>query len=186
MFRYFLDPKRSAWIFAAMIVIGYCVLPMWYYWTTGINNGFVELAAITAVAAVSIIIGFQGRFADMSSRKIEISVDAFIVAIWGPFLILAALITMTAPAIPLVTALRGGSPDLIAIQREEFLKGREGIEASFVYLNAFFTGALVPYTIALMFLHRHRWRWVLTITFLLYSISFVEKAFFFNDLRLER
>jgi hypothetical protein len=94
--------------------------------------------------------------------------------------LLAALITVTAPAIPLMTALRGGSPDLIAIQREEFLKGREGIEAYFVYLNAFFTGALIPYSISLMFLHRHRWRWILTVTFLLYSISFVEKAFFFK------
>ena len=88
------------------------------------------------------------------------------------------LIVITAPAIPLFTALQGGSADLIALQREEFLKSREGIAGIFVYLNALFTGALVPYSIALMFMNKSKWRWLLTGLFLLYSISFVEKAFF--------
>jgi hypothetical protein len=180
MFPFLLNPQRSGWIFATMIMIGYCVLPLWYYATTGINNGFLELASITAVAALSIIVAFQGRFFNTSGQRLEISVDGFVAAIWIPFLLLAALITLTAPAVPLVTALSGGSPDLIALQREEFLKGREGIEASFVYLNAFFTGALIPYSISLMFVHRHKWRWTLTIIFLVYSICFVEKAFFFK------
>jgi hypothetical protein len=31
-----------------------------------------------------------------------------------------------------------------------------------------------------MFIHRQKWRWILTIVFLIYSICFVEKAFFFK------
>ena len=64
--------------------------------------------------------------------------------------------------------------------REQFLKAREGWQASFVYVNAILSGALIPYSLALMFLHGLRLRWLAAGFFLLFCVSFVEKAFFFK------
>ena len=182
MIRFLLDPARSGIVFAAAIVFGYALIPLWFYLQTGIDNDYTELALIALLAGAAIVFGFAGssKPGAASGGRIEISLNVFIAAIWIPFIITAALIVATAPAIPLVTALTGGSADLIAVQREEFLKSREGIAAVFVYLNAFFTGALVPYSVASMFINKYRWRWLLTGLFLIYSLSFVEKAFFFK------
>lgn len=188
--RYLLDPVRAGPVFAAMIVFGYAVIPLWFYLQTGIDSDYVQLALIAALAGVAIVFAFQGgtnasspssdatRSGAMTTGRLQISLGAFTAIIWLPFLITAVLILVTAPAIPLITALSGGSAELIALQREEFLKSREGIAGIFVYLNAFFTGALVPYSIALMFINKFKWRWLLTSLFLIYSLSFVEKAFF--------
>ena len=69
-------------------------------------------------------------------------------------------------------------PSELAVQRELFLKGRTGWESGLVYVNAFFVGAVVPYTLALMFAHNARFRWLCLAFFLVYSISFLEKALF--------
>ena len=181
MIRYLLDPARAGFLFAAALVLGYAVIPLWFHFQTGTTNDYVELTLIALVAGAAIAFGFQGRNDAGSQRgKLEVSLATFTAVIWIPFLITAVLIVATAPAIPLVTALRGGGADLIAVQREEFLKSREGIAGIFVYLNAFFTGALVPYSVALMFINRFKGRWFLTGLFLVYSLSFVEKAFFFK------
>lgn len=179
MIRFVLDPVRAGYIFAAAILFGYGLVPLWFYAVANIGADYFQLALIAAVAAASIMLGFQGRNTPLDpAGKLPISLEAFTALVWIPFVLVAVLIIITAPAIPLVTALQGGSPDLIALQREEFLKSREGIAAVFVYLNAFFTGALIPYSIALMFIHKLRWRWLLTALALVYTISFVEKAFF--------
>lgn len=179
MIGYLLNPIRSAYVFAAAILIGYAVIPIAFYFETGVNNGYIELASIAATAAGGILIGFIGSNAENTTvGKIEMSMETFTALIWIPFFISAILIIATAPAIPLVTAISGGSADLIALQREEFLKSRQGAAAVFVYVNAFFTGALIPYSVSLMFINNFRWRWILTLLFIIYSISFVEKAFF--------
>jgi hypothetical protein len=179
MIRYILDPARSAFVFAAALFFGYAIAPSIFYFQTKIDDGYLKLSVISVVAVVAILIGFLGRKNSSSdTARITISMEMFTVIVWVPFLITIIMIVATAPAIPLLTAIRGGSPDLIALQREEFLKSREGIEAIFVYLNALFTGALIPYSIALMFINKFKWRWFLTVLFLFYAISFVEKAFF--------
>ena len=179
MIRFLLDPARSGYVFSGAILFGYGIVPLWFYLSLNISGDYLQLALIAMLAAVAIVIGFLGhRNPIEEAGKLPITLEAFTALVWVPFLLIAVLILATAPAIPLVTALQGGSADLIALQREEFLKSREGFAAVFVYLHAFFTGALVPYSIALMFIHKFRWRWILTALALLYTISFVEKAFF--------
>lgn len=179
MIRFVLEPLRSGYVFAGAILFGYGIVPLWFYLSTNIGEDYLQLALIAILASVALTIGFQGHSDAIDEvGMIPISLEAFTMIVWVPFVLIALLILVTAPAIPLVTALQGGSPDLIALQREEFLKSREGIAGVFVYLNAFFTGALIPYSIALMFIHKFRWRWLLTAVALLYTISFVEKAFF--------
>jgi hypothetical protein len=182
MIRYLLDPSRSALVFAGAIIFGYAVIPIWFYFQAPIiDKIYLQLAIIATLAGASILLGFHGSNTPAPrTGRFELSIETFTALVWVPFLVTATLIIATAPAIPLVTALHGGSPDLIAMQREEFLKAREGFAGIFVYLNAFFTGALIPYSIALMFINKFRWRWALTALFLVYSVSFLEKAFFFK------
>lgn len=180
MMRLFLDSRNSIYIFALAIFAGYCLLPLLFI-SFGINSYFAELSEMTALASLMLVIGFQGVFSDRrADRRVELPVETFVAVVWGAFLVIALVIIVTAPAIPLVTALQGGSADLIALQREQFLKSRTGLEAAFPYLNAFFTGALIPYSIGLMFLHQYRARWTLAAIFLAYCLIFTEKAFFFK------
>ena len=179
MLRYFLNTKWAAVLFAVALALGYGVVSFFFYFNTGFNPSYTRLGMISFASAATIVMASIVARTKMSiDRRFVISFEALIFVVWVPFIITMVLILITAPAIPLLTALTGGGADLVALQREEFLKGREGFAASFVYLNAFFTGALLPYSIALMFLHQFKWRWALTAVFLLYSLSFVEKAFF--------
>lgn len=183
MIESLLNVNRSGLYFALAIAVGYGATAFLFYFNTGFDPSYTHLGIIALTSAAIIFVSSRGfRSVRQLDLRFVISFEAFIFIIWVPFLITIALILVTAPAIPIVTALTGGSADLVALQREEFLKGREGVAGLFVYANAFFTGALVPYTIALMFLHRFKWRWALTALFLAYSLSFVEKAFFLKVL----
>lgn len=183
MLESLLNANRSALYFALAIAIGYGATAFLFYFNTGFDPSYTKLGVIALTSAGIIFVSSRGfRSVRQRDFRFVISFEAFVFFIWVPFLITIALILVTAPAIPILTALTGGSADLVALQREEFLKGRQGFAGLFVYVNAFFTGALIPYTIALMFLHRFKWRWALTALFLVYSLSFVEKAFFLKAL----
>jgi hypothetical protein len=179
--RSLFNPLASARVLAGAILLGYCFLPLWFYYSTGIDDAFDQLAAIAGVASVVILVGFHLTLRGGSpGRRISFSLETLVLTVWLPFIASSLVIIATAPAIPLISALKGASPDLLALQREEFLKARGGIASILVYINALFTGALVPYTIALMFVHNMRRRWPAAMFFLLYAISFLEKAFFFK------
>ena len=176
-----LDPRASAKVLVGAILIGYCAIPLWFYYSTGIDDAFDQLAAISALASVCIMLGFKANVGRRrENSRIIVPLETIISIVWLPFIISTLVIISTAAAIPLLSAIKGASPELLAVQREEFLKARHGIASVLIYINALFTGAIVPYTIALMFVHRAKWRWFAAIGFLLYAISFVEKAFFFK------
>lgn len=143
---------------------------------------FKQLAAVAAVAAAAVWLGARIRFADrlIDGRmpRIVVSANGFIAVVWTMFVLFVLVAWVTAEQIPLVAALRGADPDTIAVLREQFLKAREGWQSSFVYINAMLSGALIPYSIAFMFLHRLRVRWLAFAFFIVYCVSFVEKAFF--------
>lgn len=180
MMRLLLNSRNSIYIFALAIAVGYCLMPLAFL-SLGTNGYFAELSQMAAVASLMLVVGFRSVLSEQRrAHRVELPMDMFVAVVWSAFFVIALIITVTAPAIPLVTALQGGSADLIALQREQFLKSRTGLEAAFPYLNAFFTGALIPYSIGLMFLNKYRARWVLTGAFLFYCLIFTEKAFFFK------
>jgi hypothetical protein len=88
----------------------------------------------------------------------------------------------TAESVPLISALRGASASVLSQQRGEFLKARVGAEAILAYLSTIFVSALLPYSLASLFIKRQRLRFLLLFIFLCYSVSFLQKALFFNVL----
>ncbi|WP_176062230.1 hypothetical protein [Anaeromyxobacter diazotrophicus] len=172
----------SGAIFASAIALAYVVVPLAVYLAGLENEYFLQLAKLGAVGAACVLIGTRLPFFDRLNRsedqKRVLGMEPFLAAVWGGFLVFVVLVCVTAERIPFVAALQGADRETISTLREQFLKAREGWQASFVYVNAALAGALVPYSLALLLLHRHRFRWLFFGFFLVYCISFVEKSFF--------
>jgi hypothetical protein len=176
--------RAGALILGAALLVTYGALPLGIAAAFDVNSSFVTLAAVTAVAVAALVLGAAMPLLDpwFDGRVPRLVVDAVTLnsALWIAFVMFVFVAWSTAPQIPLIAALAGADPDTVAVLREQFLKAREGWQASFVYINAMLSGALIPYSIALMFLHGLRWRWLAAGFFLVFCVSFVEKAFFFK------
>lgn len=176
------EAERGAAVFAAMLVVAYVCVPLAAYYVGLDNEYFLQLARLGAVGAACVIIGARLPLLDRLDRgeaaKRVLGLEQFLVLVWGIFIAFVLVAFLTAERIPFLAALEGADRATVATLREQFLKAREGWQGVLVYVNAGLSGALVPYTLALMLLHRHRYRWPLFAVFLLYCISFVEKSFF--------
>lgn len=174
--------ERSGWYFVFALFLTYSVLPLLIAMQSDTPKYFLELSAVSFVAALAVIIGFLFPWYDRlfcgHTVRLTLGLNSFLTTVWAVFFLFACTAWITADKIPLLAALRGADPDTIAVLREQFLKAREGWQSSFVYVNGILTGALVPYSIALMFLLKSRLRWIAFVFFLIYCVSFVEKAYF--------
>lgn len=164
------------------VLLAYSLLPAIVADVFGLGSEFGELAWVSALAAVSIWIGAMipmvGRHSPGAMPRVGVDIKTFNTVVWALFIAFAMVAWTTADEIPLIAALNGADPATIAVLREDFLKARVGWEASFVYINAILCGALIPYSIAQMFLRKLPGRWLAFAFFFAYCISFIEKAFF--------
>jgi hypothetical protein len=172
--------ETSALVFAAAIGLFYGLLPFAVGKLVLENEYFHQLAQVSAVAVVGILLGSCLPVLDGLNAlpKRTVRLKPFLLGIWGAFLLFVVVLCVTADRIPFIAALQGADPETLVVLRERFLKAREGWQSSFAYINAVLAGALVPYSLAVMLLRRYRHRWLFFGFFLLYCISFVEKVFF--------
>jgi hypothetical protein len=172
----------GVWL-AVGLAVAYALVPSLVQMVTGVTV-FDDLVVVALVSSVMLLAGSWLPIFDWIHSpylpRIRIDDERMCLVVWLMFVAFALLAWATAPSIPLIVAITGGDAQTIAIARELFLKARTGWQGSFVYINAFFTSALLPYTLAVLFLKRSRYRWACFIFFFIYSISFVEKAFFFK------
>lgn len=182
--RVLTSARAGAVILVTALLVGYGVLPLGVAATFDVDSSYATLAGITLVAVAALALGAATPVFDpwFNGRVPRLVIDAvtFNVALWFVFVIFIVVAWVTAPQIPLIAALAGADPDTVALLREQFLKAREGWQSSFVYINAMLSGALIPYSLALMFLYGLRWRWLAAGLFLVFCLSFVEKVFFFK------
>lgn len=183
LFRTLTDPRWSAALFAAALMAMYCLLPLAVD-TVMPSPQFVELATLTVVACASLIAGFMLPLFDQRFRpgapRLALDARAFHVVVWGAFIVFLVVTFATAPAIPIISALQGADANELSNQRGDFLKMRSGAEVILLYLSTLFVSALLPYSLVGLFIERSRWRYPLTLLFLAFSISFVQKALFVN------
>ena len=176
----FVTKARSAAILTATVLLcGYGVLPLLLAFSYA-NIDATSLVVFSVLSAASILIGAYLPFGSprWQWKRLVVDWEVLLGSSWVPFVSFVVVAFMTAEKLPILAALQGGSREEIAVLRENFLKAREGWQSIFVYLSAAFTGAIIPYTLALMFLYKTRLRWFLFAFFLLYSISFLEKGYF--------
>ena len=181
------SPRAGAALLGCAIFFTYAVLPLVLgSINSGADSSYFILAALATFAVASLAMGasislfdswFSGR-----QRRVTIGMYGFNTCLWGVFVFFVFFAWWTAPKIPLLAALTGADSATVAVLREQFLKAREGWQASFVYVNAILSGALIPYSLALMFVNQTRRRWFAASLFLLYSLSFMEKAYFLKAL----
>ncbi|VVD85636.1 oligosaccharide repeat unit polymerase [Pandoraea commovens] len=180
------DIRSSGIVFPLMIVIGYCLVPLVVSLLFFDYPYLLELSFLSIISALCITLGSITPIFDplVSShrKRLVLSEKGFVWPVWIAFALFAVLAWATAERIPILAAIAGADPATLAELRERFLKAREGWQQSFVYINALFTGALIPYCLARMFLSRMRGRWLGLFFFFFYSISFLEKAFFLKAL----
>lgn len=180
MFRSLIHAGTARLHMPLLLLCGYAVLPLALNLSGHDHPYFRELSALAGIAAASIWVGAFLPVPLHRLKKVGIRPEILLLAIWCAFLSFIVLACVTAERIPLVASLQGADAETIAVLRERFLKARVGWQASFVYVNAIFAGFLIPYCIALMFLYRFKLRWICFLVFLIYSLSFAEKAFFFK------
>lgn len=180
MLRTLFHARSGRLLFPGLLFLTYAVLPFVLNITSSPHIYFRELVELTLVAVIVIVAAAFFPLPALNFPKLMVRSELFLLSVFVTFSIFILVVSVTAERIPLVASLQGADTATIAVLRERFLKAREGWQSSFVYINALFAGFLMPYCLALMFLHRYKLRWVCFSLFLLYTISFAEKAFFFK------
>lgn len=183
-FRALTSTRLAVWVFVVSLVLVYAVLPVAVDLLILPSPYFVELAQLTVVACAAIVVGYHLPLLDerFSPRAVRIRIgsDGFHTAIWVAFGAFLIVTFATAEAIPIISALQGADTAELSQQRGDFLKARVGIEAALLYMSTIFVGALLPYSLATLYLQKSRYRFALTGLFLAFSISFLAKALFVN------
>lgn len=183
-FSKLLDTRRSVSILIVALLMVYVLLPVSVHLFALPNPYFLQLALLSLLGCAAILAGyhlplFDHRFR-LGAPRITISAGAFHGFVWGTFIVYVLITFTTADSIPFISAIRGASAADLSLQRGDFLKARVGIEAVLIYFNTLFVGALLPYSLALLFIQKARIRYLLVLLFLLYSLSFLQKALFIN------
>lgn len=178
------DTRRAAGLLIAALFTAYAALPALVNAFILPNPYFVQLAELSALACAMIAVGyvlpvFDGRF-KRGAPRIAISAQTFHAVVWGTFAVFLVITFTTAPSVPVLSAIGGADAAELSLQRGDFLKARTGAEAALIYVSTLFVSALLPYSLALMFIRKSRLRFVLLLLFLAYSLSFLQKALFIN------
>ena len=178
------DTRRAATLLIAALFTVYVLLPVSVDTFLLTNPYFVQLAELSLLACMTVFLGYQIPLFDSRFKpnavRVAVSAQAFHLFVWGTFIVYLTVTFATAEAVPVLSAIRGASAADLSLQRGDFLKARVGIEAILIYINTLFVSALLPYSLALLFIQKARGRFLLLLLFLLYSISFLQKALFIN------
>ena len=178
--------KWSAVWLATSLLIGYAAPALVVNWLTTQGEYYLQLALLTTIGSACILLGSRislfGNFSPAGFGCISIRLDSFLIIAWLSFCTFAIVAWTTASKIPIVSSFQCFDAEQISVHRELFLKARMGWESGLVYINGLLMGAIIPYALALMFVHNTRFRWLCLTFFLVYSVSFLEKAFFLKAL----
>jgi hypothetical protein len=164
--------------------IVYGLIPLAAYLFVIPEPSFLRLAWLTSLAVMGLLVGskvslFDGQFGPRALR-IAVPATAFHATTWLVFLVFVAVTFLTAPSIPLISALQGASADSLSQERGDFLKGRAGAGIALLYISTFLTNTIAPYSVVLLYATKSRYRHFLAGIFFLFCISFMQKALFLN------
>jgi hypothetical protein len=155
--------------------------PLILYYAVESDPYMIQLAALSAVALISMALGFFVVPKLLIVKPVElfaIKTNSFIWFIFLLFILFLIVVIATAKSIPLFQAFKSRDPYELAIARANFLKAREGYEKILVYINSILTSSFVPYIILQSFIREYPSRWFLLLVPYLYSFIFIEKIFF--------
>ncbi|MCP9747564.1 hypothetical protein EGI24_12715 [Lacihabitans sp. CS3-21] len=161
-----------------MFIIPYVLIP--YVFVYELFPEFVQmLSKLTIISVLTYLFALNTSFGlDFNLPKIEINFNFSIFFLFSIFLFFILIVFATAPNIPIIESFKGSSSDDLSRNRDEFLKTRVGWEASLGYIIGLINAYFLPYFISLAFQRNHKNKFLFAGLFLLFSISFLEKAYF--------
>jgi len=172
--------KRSFAIgYSAVFLIFYCIIPLFFMGNPANDKIAGTLAGITILSILGFLTSFYINFFPEVKRKyLVINGDIFSRYVFLFYIMVVLLIVVTAGELPILASLRGASQEDLFGLREGFLKDRKGFEIIFSYLITLIDSTFFPFVIIRAFLYKNKNRYIYLIAFILYSISFLEKAYF--------
>lgn len=177
-------PRFGVVLFSFGLLVYYVIIPLIVYFNGGSKEAYLLLAQIGLVSVISIAVGYLTPLADSRFRsgasRLVINGGLFNGALWGGFAFFMVIVLYSAPSIPLLSAFKGASADVLSQERGEFLKAREGFEIAFLYITTILTSSLLPYSIVLLYETKSRYRHLCAVMFFFFCISFLQKALFLN------
>lgn len=170
------NAKFSLFLFAILF---------FYFFIPFLNGGyhFELLGYLTLISVLFMIFGYNIPIADAFMLKgIRLSISKRLISFWIPlgFVVVATYTIISAPSVPLFSAFLGSASELLSEERGAFLKGRSGIESLLIYASTIFVTTLIPYSLVCLFAINSKYKIILLVIFFGYSISFLQKALFFN------
>lgn len=183
-FEYILNPVNGLVVFMTVIGAVYGVIPLLFGLILSENLVFLQLSGITALSVIAIWIGslvrvFDFRF-EKDAPRFQWSPRGFIAFTWILFFVFLLITFLSAPSIPIISALMGADGSELSLQRGAFLKGREGVGIILLYMNTFLVSTIVPYSIVLLYERDSNKKHIAAALFLLFCVSFMQKALFLN------
>jgi hypothetical protein len=171
-------------MFSLALMVAYSLVPALVYLIVLPEMVFLQLALITAVGVLAMLVGGQLPLADArlvsDAHWLNIDWKAFVGLSWVLFTAFVVITFATAPTIPIISALQGVTAEALGQERGDFLKGRSGPGLALLYISAFMVNTIVPYSVVVAYAARSRVRHLLAAGFFLFSISFMVKSMFLN------
>ena len=182
--RNLFTPRFGVMFFSFGLFVFYVMIPLVVYFIGSNKDAYLLLAQIGLVSILSIVVGYLTPLTDSRFRhgvsRLVIDGKLFNGALWLYFTVFMVLVLYTAPSIPLLSAFKGASADVLSQERGGFLKAREGLEIVFLYITSILTSSLLPYSIILLYAKKSFNRHLCAAIFFIFCISFLQKALFLN------
>lgn len=154
----------------------YLIMPLFFFEK---SNYTILLAELTFLSIIFYLIGLNiGSVNTFKKKVVVLNFMKFINRFFMLFILIVLVIVITAENVPIIALIYGADSADLVVFREDFLKAREGWESSLNYIIAIINSSFMPYLIIISFLLKHKRRFVFTGIFLVYCISFLEKAYF--------
>ncbi len=181
-----LSPDNSLLVFGFLLLMAYSMVPFLAWAAAGASDEYLLLASLTCLALLAMWLGGNCSIFDHrvggASELVEVDGKYVIAFICLLFLFFGLYVVLTAPTVPLLSALQGVDAYSLSEERGAFLKGRQGVESALLYVSTILTSTLVPYALLHAFAFGYRIRYITLGLFIIYCLSFMQKALFLNAL----
>lgn len=166
---------------AYIVVFGvfYIIVPLIFMGESVESRFTLQLASLTMLSVIGFGIGLLVNFfPNFSKRYFVVPSKTFSWLVYGAYAFIIAVTILTAGEIPIIASFRGADQVELILLRESFLKEREGAEALLAYIITLLDTTFFPLVVLYAFATKSKYRWLFLGTFIFYSISFLEKAYF--------
>lgn len=145
------------------------------------SDSIITICIITFLSCVFYLLGLNlFKHLYIPKKYFFVEFSHFAIGIFLLYFFCIITLFATASEIPLLSALQGTDSAELVIARSLFIKERQGWESILIYLITILDTTILPFIIVESIRRKFKYRYIFILVFFLYSISFLEKAYFFK------